>query len=285
MSDPKSSTPKLVFDWSKIYPIIVTAIMAILGTLVAKNESTPTTPGSNSSTVNVTVPDATPAPSPLPVATPTATADDPELAPPLKTPKPDAISKIKKVGSTPLSWIPTNSAGKRIDSLPLEQTASTLTDGTYTVTGIPSQGEAFVTRMISVTTLTAPQPPPKPAPTPTPIPPPLPPEGDVVAHAYFVFVDRWNDRDNSAELQALGPAAAEWAAMRSAGHKVLNLDADSEVAQDLYKPYLSSAPVLLVFDLDAKGPSGGPKFIGPTPVKNLADVRAAYKKATGKDLP
>ena len=188
----------------------------------------------------------------------------------------------------PELWIPFGPDNKRLDSPALIGAASEK-DGSYMLLGLPKPGEEPQYRMITIVTLTGPRPPPappKPGPKPDPDPTPDPPAPDgAIARAYFVFVDRWNDRDTSADLLALGPSASEWAAIRAAGHKVLNLDADSTTAQSQYKSFLGDSPVLLVFDLDAKGPSGGPKFIGPKPVKNLADVRAVYKATTGKELP
>ena len=184
----------------------------------------------------------------------------------------------------PELWIPFGPDNKRLDSPALIGAASEK-DGSYILLGLPKPGEEPQYRMITIVTLTGPRPPPAPPkPDSDPTPDPPAPAG-AIARAYFVFVDRWNDRDTSADLLELGPSASEWTAIRAAGHKVLNLDADSTTAQSQYKSFLGDSPVLLVFDLDAQGPSGGPKFIGPKPVKNLADVRAVYRATTGKELP
>ena len=66
----------------------------------------------------------------------------------------------------PEAWIPTDANGKRIECVALESLASTLTDGAYTLTGVPKAGEPWQTR--SVVLSTAGVVPPKPVPVPTP---------------------------------------------------------------------------------------------------------------------
>lgn len=116
---------------------------------------------------------------------------------------------------------------------------------------------------------------PKPKPTPTPVPPPA-----QLTHGYLILIDRWTDRDKSADLRSLKPENPVWSSMREAGTPVINLDADSEEAIKDYSTYVGKEPVLLIFDADRNN-----AFVNFEPVKSSSDVRTVYRKYFGKDLP
>ena len=118
--------------------------------------------------------------------------------------------------------------------------------------------------------------PPKP-----PVDPPQPkPEPGKLASAYFVFIDSWQRRAESADLQSLGPESKTWAAIRAAGHKVANFDTEAAVTARDYAGYIDQAPVVLVFDHAA-----GDKFVGSKPVGSDAELRAAVKELAGVTVP
>lgn len=172
----------------------------------------------------------------------------------------------------------TTADGTRIDNAALEKLVTDLPPGEFVALLVPKPGAKLQTLRISIV-VQGPQPPPKPAPGPAPPKPTPEPDGSVVSHAYFVFLNRWNDRDEQDELRAIGPESPAWAAIREAGHRVLDLDADSEEARRLYPTYTKS-PVLLAFDADKAN-----KFVGFKEVASLAELRTAYKAFTGKELP
>lgn len=109
----------------------------------------------------------------------------------------------------PEAWIPTDSAGKRIACVALESLASTLTDGSYLLTGVPKPCEPFQSRTVVLSTSGVVPPKPVPVvplgPEPKPVSP-VPVIGD--KFTAMILEDRESNRDLSAsQLAALQSAA------------------------------------------------------------------------------
>jgi hypothetical protein len=212
--------PVVKFDWSKIMPIIITAIMAILGTLVVQ-QPVPPVPTPTVEVVEVVVP---PAPVPVPTPTPTPTPAPPVVVEPV----PDVVSEIVLV-----VWIPTDSDGKRIESTALESLAATLTDGTYTVTRIPGQGEEFKSRTITVHTSGVP--PPKPVPVPPVVV--VPPENKGPRDVVVIHETTDTRAALALELTALRVGEND-SYIKSNKHSLDVLDDDAVLADGSSDPYV-----------------------------------------------
>lgn len=124
------------------------------------------------------------------------------------------------------------------------------------------------------------QPPPDDVKPPKPPIDPPKPEPAKLTSAYFVFIDSWQRRAESADLQSLGPGSKTWEAIKAAGHKVANFDVEAEVTAREYAGYVAQAPVVLVFDHAA-----GDKFVGSKHVGSDAELRAAVKEIAGFSVP
>lgn len=135
----------------------------------------------------------------------------------------------------PEAWIPTDGSGKRIECVALESLASTLTDGAYTLTGVPKPGEAFQTRTVVLSTSGVV--PPKPVPV-------VPPKPDVVVpetKGTREMVILRESADQSAELARSLTALrvgvnAEY--LKAKGHDLIVLDDDATLADGSPDPYV-----------------------------------------------
>lgn len=267
------------WDVPAIIRIVVTAIIAILGTLqiASKPSDTPTT------TVNVTSEKpAEPALLSAPAAVATATAITPAPSPaPLPTPAP-VPSPTKKIVVKPgvETWYTTDSLGKRIDSPELAALATSLTNGTYHVLGVPANGSVFVRRTVVIAAEGEPTPaPPKP---PKPIPDPPTPQPD--NKAYPLQVALIFESGNGMPEQFVLPDVEKYLNEHSIkgydGRPAWRrLDPQLEFAKqaeaDQWKPFLAGDhPSLPWVELRA-GPNS---FSGPCP----ADLLGLLKKYGGQ---
>jgi hypothetical protein len=183
-----------------------------------------------------------------------ACEQDGSSAPP--QPKPDAVSspvqvlgeaadRIRDVAKTlggnptpavvpvekPVEWIPLGPDGKRLQA-PSLVAAADMADGTYMLTGVPGDGQAFQYKKISITTLTGPQPPP--APPVVVVPPgpkpPVPPDVPVTTGSKRIVVIR-ESLEPSPEMGRLivlmqsGPIGQY---MKSKGHEFESFDQNAK---------------------------------------------------------
>jgi hypothetical protein len=181
----------------------------------------------------------------------------------------------------PEAWIPTDGSGKRIECVALESLASTLTDGAYTLTGVPKAGEAWQTR--SVVLSTSGVVPPKPVPV-------VPPKPDVVVletKGTREMVILRESADQSAELARSLTALrvgsnAEY--LKAKGHDLIVLDDDATLADGTPDPYVQgllslrgsvALPCVYLIDKAAN------KLIDVKPFTNDAAAMEALKASGG----
>ena len=277
MSDPVKpavpAQPLVKFDWSKIMPILLSALVAILGTLQVKsNIDAPPAPVAPQ--VEVVVPAVVgPAVVP-PVPVPSATVVAPSVvvpvtpavtltpAPPtvVKPPKPDKISTTTtaKSAAEPESWIPTDSTGKRIEAASLVSVAASMADGTYAVTGVPKVGQAYVERVISVVTLTAPRPPPVVVVPPKPTPPVVVVPPETKGPRDVVVIHETADKRTALAIELTALRVGENDSyIKSNKHSLDVLDDDAILADGTPDPYVQGllklrgdVPLPCVFYID-----------------------------------
>jgi len=133
--------------------------------------------------------------------------------------------------------------------------------------------------ILSVLAVDPPKPPAPPGPDPAPEP--VPDDAAKISHACFVLFDSWTARAKSVDLMSMRPESKTWAAIRAAGHDVLNIDTGSQIAASpFYSKFVGQAPVLLVFDRNKNQ-----SFVRAVKVGSIADVRKAVKDTTGTEVP
>lgn len=160
------------------------------------------------------------------------------------------------------SWIPTDGQGRVISAKCLEEVASTLKDDTYGVLGLPNEGEQFLPRLITVTTLSAYVP--RVAPTPKIVPEPVtPPPPSVVVvptkgkREIVILREKQQDSDDL-NNQFISMRIGEFSSYLNVnGHSLEIYDDDAKLPDGSPDPYvqgllrqLGQTPMPAVFYID-----------------------------------
>lgn len=177
------------------------------------------------------------------------------------------------------SWIPTDGQGRVISAKCLEEVASTLKDDTYGVLGLPNEGEQFLPRLISVTTLTAyvPRVAPTPKVVPAPITPTVNPNPPVVVvpskgkREIVILREKQSDSDDL-NNQFISMRVGEFASyLNINGHSLEIYDDDAKLPDGSPDPYVQGLlrqlgqiqmPTVFYIDKDANKVLDVKKFGG-----------------------
>ena len=181
----------------------------------------------------------------------------------------------------PEAWIPTDASGKRIECVALESLASTLTDGSYLLTGVPKAGEPFQSRTVVVST--AGVVPPKPVPVVPPKPDVVVPETTGEREVVIVRESADQSAELARSLTALRVGSnAEY--LKAKGHDLIVLDDDATLADGSPDPYVQglmklrgSVGLPCVFLVD----KAANKLIDVKPFTNDAAAMEALKASGG----